>query len=141
MRLTLHTDYALRVLIYLNARSDRLSSIAEIARSYGISQNHLMKVVHRLGKLGYVDTLRGRNGGIRLARPAASISIGEVVRATEDSFQLVDCPTCVIAPACGLNGLLGSATLAFLDVLDKATLADISRKRSAIAGLLDAAAA
>ena len=141
MRLTLHTDYALRVLIFLNARNDRLSSIAEIARSYGISQNHLMKVVHRLGKLGYVDTLRGRNGGIRLARPAASITIGEVVRATEDSFQLVDCPTCVIAPACGLNGLLGSATLAFLDVLDKATLADISRKRSAIAGLLDAAAA
>lgn len=138
MRLTLHTDFALRVLIHLNAHPDRLCSISEIAQGYGISHNHLTKVVHRLGKLGYVTTLRGRNGGIRLARPPASINVGEVVRATEDSFQLVDCPSCVIAPVCGLNGLLGTATLAFLAVLDKATLADIAGKRTEIAALLDA---
>jgi Rrf2 family nitric oxide-sensitive transcriptional repressor len=141
MRLTLHTDFALRVLIHLNTHPGRLNSISEIARGYGISHNHLTKVVHRLGKLGYVTTIRGRNGGIRLARPAVEINVGEVVRATEDSFQLVDCPSCILAPVCGLNGLLGTATQAFLDVLDKATLADISRRGPEIARLLDTAAA
>lgn len=130
MRLTRYTDYSLRVLMYLATRDDRVCSIAEMARAYDISQNHLMKVVHDLGKAGYVASLRGRSGGIRLARPAVEISVGAVVRQTEDGFQLVDCPSCVIAPACGLTGVLGEAVDAFLAVLDRYTLADLIARRA-----------
>ena len=125
MRLTLHTDYALRVMIFLTQHSDRLCSISEIARAYGISQNHLMKVAHALVKAEFVASVRGRNGGLRLARPADEISVGDIVRQTEDGFDLVDCGVCVVARGCGLRGLLGKATGAFLAVLDSCSLADL----------------
>lgn len=136
MRLTLHTDYALRVLLYLGAREGRLCAISEIAKAYGISQNHLMKVVHQLGKSGYVKSVRGRFGGVALARPAADIRVGEVVRQTEDGFALVDCASCVIAPACGLTGVLAEALGAFMAVLDGYSLADLLAKRMEMGRLL-----
>lgn len=129
MRLTLYSDYAMRVLIYLAAQPDRLCQIGEIARGYAISQNHLMKVVHDLSRAGFVVTVRGRSGGMKLARPAQEINVGAVVRHTEDGFNLVDCPSCVISPGCGLRGVLGEAVLAFLDVLDRYTLADVMERR------------
>ncbi|WP_051328689.1 Rrf2 family transcriptional regulator [Geminicoccus roseus] len=129
MRLTRYTDFAMRVLLYLGARPDRLCSISEIARAYGISQNHLMKVVHDLGKAGYVASVRGRTGGIRLARPAEAIVVGSVVRHTEEGFDLADCASCVIAPACGLTGVLAEALAAFMAVLDRYTLADLLARR------------
>jgi Rrf2 family nitric oxide-sensitive transcriptional repressor len=129
MKLTRYTDYALRVLLYLAARPDKICSISEISRAYGISQNHLMKVVHDLGKAGYVASSRGRFGGIRLAHAPAEIGIGAVIRHTEDGFDLVDCGTCIIAPACGLTGALNEAVRAFLAVLDRYTLDDLMAKR------------
>jgi Rrf2 family nitric oxide-sensitive transcriptional repressor len=130
MKLTRYTDYAVRVLIHLATRDDGLSSIAEIARLYDISQSHLMKVVQDLGHCGYVETVRGRNGGIRMGRAAADINLGELVRHTEGSFDLVDCPNCLIAPACGLPPILAEATAAFIAVLDKYTIADLLGRRS-----------
>lgn len=130
MKLTRYTDYALRVLMHLAARPERLSSIGEIARSYGISQNHLMKVVHDLRKAGYIAAVRGRSGGIRLARPPSEINVGEVVRHTEEGFDLVDCGSCIIAPACGLTGVLGEALRAFMRTLDGYTLADLVADRT-----------
>ena len=129
MRLTRYTDYAMRVLLYLSARPDRLCSISEIARGYGISQNHLMKIVNDLVNAGYLQSVRGRAGGVRLARPASEINIGALVRHTEDDFDLVGCGSCFIAPACGLTGVLGEATNAFLAVLDRYSLADVMTKR------------
>ena len=131
MRLKSYTDYALRVLMHLAAQPDRLSSISEIARTYRISQNHLMKVVHDLRKEGYLDAVRGRTGGIRLARPASEIGLGEVVRHTEGGFDLVDCGSCVIAPACGLTGALREALKAFMAVLDRYSLEDLVANRQA----------
>ncbi len=135
MRLTRYTDYAMRVLLYLGAQPDRVCSIAEIARAYGISQNHLMKVAHDLGKAGYVEGIRGRSGGIRLARPADAINVGAVVRHTEEGFELAECGDCVIAPACGLTGALAEALAAFMKVLDGHTLADLLKKRSKLMDL------
>ena len=129
MRLTRYTDYALRVLMHLAAKPDRLASIGEIARTYAISQNHLMKVVHDLRQQGYVAAVRGRSGGIRLGRPASEIMIGEVVRHTEEGFDLVDCGSCLIARACGLTGVLAEALGAFMAVLDRHTLADLVHDR------------
>lgn len=137
MRLTLHTDYSLRVLIHLAARPDRLCSIGEIARVYGISHNHLMKVVNSLAHAGYVATTRGRGGGIRLAHPPERINVGEIVRYTEEGLDLADCDSCFIAPACGLTGVLKDALGAFLAVLDGKTLADITTRRNELALLLD----
>lgn len=136
MRLTRYTDYALRVLTHLAAHPDRLCSIAEIARGYRISQNHLMKVVNDLAREGFVDSVRGRGGGIRLARSPAEISLGAVVRHTEEGFDLVDCADCVIAPACGITGVLREALDAFMAVLDRYTLDDLMRRRTDIAALL-----
>jgi Rrf2 family nitric oxide-sensitive transcriptional repressor len=135
MRLTGYTDYSLRVLMYLGARPDRLASVAEISRAYGISQNHLMKVVNGLGRLGYVASARGRTGGIRLAKPASQISVGQVVRETEDGFDLVDCQRCVVSSACGFSTVLDEALTAFMAVLDRYTLEDILQKRADIAAL------
>ena len=138
MRLTRYTDYALRVLMHLAARPERLSSIGEIARAYGISQNHLMKVVHDLRKEGYVAAVRGRSGGIRLGRPPAEIRIGNIVRHTEEGFDLVDCGSCLVAPACGLTGVLNEALRAFMAVLDGYTLADLmDSRRDAFRSLLE----
>lgn len=132
MKLTRYTDYAMRVVIHLGTHDDRLSSIAEIAAAHGISHNHLMKVVQDLGKAGYVETVRGRNGGIRLGLPAAEINLGALVRHTEAGFELVDCGSCLIAPACGLPSVLKEATRAFLAVLDKYTVADLLGRRNAL---------
>ncbi len=125
MKLTRYTDYAMRVLMHLGTRDDGLASIAEIARAYSISQNHLMKVVQDLGHVGFVETVRGRNGGIRLGRKPEEINLGALVRHTEGGFDLVDCGHCRIAPACRLTGVLAEATRAFLAVLDRYTLADL----------------
>ena len=137
MRLTKYTDYAIRVLMYLAGDPERMASVGEIARGYGISQNHLTKVVHNLGRAGYIVTVRGRAGGIRLARPASGINIGAVIRAFEDDFDLVDCQNCVIAPVCGLTGLLNNAVAAFLHVADTYTLADITTSRQQMQMLMD----
>ena len=131
MKLKTYTDYALRVLMHLAARPDRLASIGEIARTYRISHNHLMKVVHDLRKEEFLDAVRGRAGGIRLARSPAEISVGQVVRHTEAGFDLVDCASCVIAPACALTAALHEARAAFMAVLDGYSLADLVEEREA----------
>ncbi|MFD2502749.1 Rrf2 family transcriptional regulator [Rhizorhabdus histidinilytica] len=141
MKLTLFTDYSMRVLLYLGARPDRLCSIGEVAQAYGISQNHLMKVVNQLARSGDVESVRGRSGGIRLGRPPEEINIGALIRQTEDGFDLVDCGGCVVAPACGLTGVLKEALGAFLAVLDRYTLADLLTKRRDLASLFERNAA
>lgn len=135
MRFTRYTDYAMRVLIYLGSRPGELCSIPEIAKAYAISQNHLMKVVHDLGRAGYVSSVRGRFGGIRLARSPEEINVGAVVRQTEEGFDLVDCGTCVIAPACGFTSILNEALRAFMAVLDGYTLADLVSRKADMAKL------
>lgn len=141
MRLTTFTDYSLRVLIFLAAEPGRRATIAQIAQSFGISENHLMKVVHFLGKAGLLRNVRGRGGGMELARPAASINIGEVVRATESNALPAECfdpatNTCAIAPVCRLRGVLEEASLAFYAVLDRHTLEDVVRNRDALARIM-----
>ena len=135
MRLTLFTDYAMRVLMHLAADPDRQSSVGEIARDFAISRNHLTKVVNGLARAGYIASARGRGGGIRLARPAEQIVVGEVVRRTEDGFQLFDCGACLIAPACGLTPVVSEALAAFLGVLDRYTLADLVQRKDAMRAL------
>jgi Rrf2 family nitric oxide-sensitive transcriptional repressor len=138
MRLTNYTDYAMRVLLYLGARNDRVCSISEMSRAYGISQNHLMKVVHDLRKSGFVASARGRSGGMRLALAPEDIRVGTVIRHMEDGFDLVDCPRCLIGPACGLRGVFGEALAAFMQVLDSYTLADLLSRRVEMTALFDA---
>jgi Rrf2 family nitric oxide-sensitive transcriptional repressor len=130
MKLTRYSDYALRVLMHLAVQPGQLTSISTIARAYGISQNHLVKVVQDLRTAGYLDAVRGRAGGIRLALPAEQINLGEVIRHTEEGFDLVDCAHCLIAPACALTAALHRALAAFMDVLDGYTLADLTSSRS-----------
>ena len=125
MRLTRYTDYSLRVLIHLALYDDRLCSIGEISHTYETSHNHLMKVVTALAHDGFIETVRGRGGGMRLARPAAQIGVGEVVRRTEEGFQLADCSGCSLSPACGLTGILAKGVQAMLDVFDAYTIADL----------------
>lgn len=136
MRLTRYTDYAMRVLLYLGSRPGQMCSIAEIAKAYGISQNHLMKVVSELAHEGFVTSVRGRAGGIRLARAPENINAGDVVRRMEGDFSLVDCANCIIAPACGLQCALREAVTAFLDVLDHYTLADFLTSQPRLSALL-----
>ncbi len=135
MRLTTYTDYALRTLMYLAVNRDRLVTIQDIASLHSISKNHLTKVVHHLGQLGLVATIRGRNGGLRLGREPADINIGAVVRQTETDFHMAECfhrenNRCVYASACVLEDALGEATAAYLKVLDGVTLADLIKKTS-----------
>ena len=137
MRLTRYTDYAMRVLLYLGQKPERLCAIAEIARAYAISQNHLMKVVNDLVNAGYLESVRGRNGGIRLARPAAEINVGALIRHTEDDFDLVGCGSCIIAPACGLTCVLDEALRAFMAVLDRYSLADLLARKGDFSHLLN----
>lgn len=132
MRLTLYTDYSLRVLLYLAYKEEQMVTISELADFYKVSRNHLVKVVHELGKNGYIQTTRGKHGGIRLARPATEIVIGEVVRKTEPDFDLLECFSsatdhCVITRVCKLKSVLFEAQASFLAVLDKYTLADAAR--------------
>ena len=125
MRLTLYTDYSLRVLIHLALHEERLCSIGEISRTYDVSHNHLMKVVNALAHAGFAETVRGRAGGIRLARPAHEIRVGDVVRRTEEGFQLADCGGCALSPACGLTGVLAEARRAMMAVFNPHTIAHL----------------
>jgi Rrf2 family transcriptional regulator, nitric oxide-sensitive transcriptional repressor len=141
MQLTLHTDYALRVLIHAGLKGDELSTIPEIVGRFGISRGHLMKVVHRLGQLGYIETHRGQGGGIRLARVPAQIRIGAVVRDMEEELGVLGCLQgepgyCRIEASCVLRGVLREATQAFLATLDRYTLADLVKPRRALLGLM-----
>ena len=129
MRLTKHSDYALRVLLYVASAEGRQVSTEEISEAYGISSHHLVKVVGKLGKAGFLEIKRGRLGGFRLARPAEDIRIGEVVSATEPDFAFVEClepdnTSCPLTGNCGLVRPLREAQKAFIDALDKYTLAD-----------------
>ncbi|MDQ4420635.1 Rrf2 family transcriptional regulator [Sphingobium sp. DEHP117] len=132
MQLTRHTDFALRVLLYLAKNADQHCAISAIAAHYGISHNHLMKVVHQLGKKGFVTAVRGRYGGIKLAREPGDINIGEVVLAMESDLSIAACGTCRIGGDCGLQGLFGQALSAFLDVLRRYSLADIAARTGAL---------
>lgn len=141
MQLTQFSDYALRTLVYLGLRDGALATIEEIAGAYGISESHLTKVVHKLGRLGIIDTVRGRGGGMRLNRRAAEINIGATVRQMEGNLNIVECfdvehNTCPIAPLCGLSGVLAEALEAFMLVLDRYTLADMIKNRRNLASLL-----
>ena len=141
MRLTVYTDYALRMLMYLALKDDGLATIEEIAQSYGISKNHLMKVAHQLGVAGYLETVRGRWGGLRLAKPAKTIRLGEVVRYTEPDMAIVMCfdpinADCAILPSCVLRRALERARRAFLEVLDDYTLSDLIRPRGPLQSML-----
>ncbi|AMA64245.1 MULTISPECIES: RrF2 family transcriptional regulator [Kurthia] len=142
MRLTLYTDYSLRVLLYLGAKKpDELSTIKDISDAYGVSKNHLMKVTHELGKMGYIETIRGRGGGIRLAMQPEEINIGKLVRQTEEDFYLVDCFNpesvgCVISPVCNLKGALNKALHAYIAVLDEYHLSDFLTSKEKLAALL-----
>jgi Rrf2 family nitric oxide-sensitive transcriptional repressor len=144
MRLTAYTDYSLRTLMYLAVNADRHATIAEIARTYRISETHLMKIVHQLGVAGDIETTRGRNGGIRLSRPAADINLGTVVRRTEPDMDLVACfedtGSCAIGECCVLRTALHQALASFLAVLDRYTLADLVAPRRKLASLLGLAA-
>lgn len=143
MKLTAYTDYSLRVLIYLGLRGDRLATISELSETYGLSANHLMKIIHNLGKLGYIETVRGRGGGMKLAGAPEEINLGQVVRQMETDFAIVECfdpvrrTDCVITPACRLQIVLGKAVEAFLDVLDNHTLADLLQNRTRLRSLLN----
>jgi len=135
MRLTSYTDYALRTLMYLAMHRDQLVTIQHLADLHGIAKNHLTKVVHQLGQLGFVDTARGRNGGLRLGREPAKINIGDVVRQTEPDFYMAECfdrsdTGCAFLPACSLKGVLSAATAAYLQVLDDVTLEDLIRRKN-----------
>lgn len=141
MRLTTYSDYAFRALIFLAVHKDEPCTIQGMAEHYGISRNHLMKVVQQLGQLGYVVTTRGRGGGIRLGKPAVEIRLGEVVRHTEEDMTLVECfdpanDRCTISRACRLRGVLGEALAAWLAVLDRYTLADLVENDRALAQLI-----
>lgn len=136
MRLSRHSDYAIRVLIHLGAAATPATSIAAIAEAFGISRFHLMKVVQGLVHGGFVAARRGRGGGLTLARDPGEIALGAVLRHTEATEAMVPCATCRIAPACTLPPLLGRAMAAFLAVLDQANLADLLADPQALLGLL-----
>lgn len=144
MRLTDYTDYALRVLLYLAVRDEGLTTIQDISEAYGISKNHLMKVVQRLGELGWIETVRGRNGGLKLNARSLSLTIGEVVRGTESDFALVGCfpregaevRPCVIEPQCRLKHVFEAARGAFLAELDRYTLGELAGPAAPLAQLL-----
>jgi Rrf2 family transcriptional regulator, nitric oxide-sensitive transcriptional repressor len=131
MQLTTHTDYALRVLIYLTLYQDHLVTISELADFFHISRNHLVKVVHRLGVNGFIKTVRGKGGGICLARLPQNINVGAVVRAFEGHFYMAECfnpkkqGLCAVQPACGLTALLGNALKQYMAVLDGASLGEL----------------
>lgn len=141
MKLTVFTDYSLRVLIYVASRPDRRATIAEIADALGVSESHLTKVVHFLGKEGWLDTLRGKGGGVALGRPGVTLGVGKVVRATEGAAVVAECfdtagGTCSLAQVCRLRGVLSEAVDAFYSVLDRYSLADLVANREALAPIL-----
>lgn len=135
MRLTHHVDLSLRVLMHLALTGERRVTIQAISEAFGISRNHLMKVVHALARHGYIESTRGSGGGIRLAYPPKGINVGEVVQSMEPDFGLVECfrpeNRCIITPACALPAMLDEALRAFLAVLKRYTLADLVSPRVA----------
>ena len=135
MQLTRHTDYALRLLIYLTGVEGGRTSIAEVADSQDVSRTHLMKIANELARNGFIEAVRGRSGGICLGKPAAEINIGQVVRVTERGCGLVDCTGCRLIRRCGLPSVLNEAEQAFFAVLDRFTLADIVRSKKQGAAL------
>lgn len=142
MRLTAYTDYTLRVLMYLGLKNGRLATIREISDAYGISANHLMKIIHNLGKLGYISTVRGRGGGLRLAGEPAEINLGQLVRRVEPDFDVAECfeerrrKECILDSGCRLQVVLDQAVRAFLGVLDQYTLADLLQESTRLRSLL-----
>ncbi|MBL0319358.1 MAG: Rrf2 family transcriptional regulator [Alphaproteobacteria bacterium] len=139
MQLTQFTDYGLRSLMYLAAQPDRLYSVREIAEHYGISRNHLVKVVHRLAQLGYVTSSKGKGGGIRLACKPQELHLGDLVLALEPNLYLVECfnlktNTCRVVSACKLKHFLGDASKAFINTLDQHTLDDVVISKQAVVG-------
>lgn len=141
MQLSLHSDYALRVLMRLALEPERLVTIEEIAAGYGISKAHLTKVVQGLAQRGYVETVRGRKGGLRLARPASRLRVGRIVAGAEKSLALVECfdpdtDECPVTPACRLQGVLQEALGDFLSALDRYTVADLVERRATSLGRL-----
>lgn len=137
MRLTVFTDYALRVLMYLAVNPERRVTIRDIAEAYGISRNHLMKVVNKLTRADLIEASRGVNGGLMLARSPEAIIVGDVVRKTEDEIALVECfrpeNRCIITPECVLKNVFAEAQSALLAVLDRYTLADLIEPRTRLA--------
>lgn len=140
MRLTTFSDYSMRVMMYLGLQHGQLVTISDIAQAYDISENHLTKVVHQLAQRGYVETLRGKGGGLRLARDADTVNIGEMIRASEGNTGLLPCldsdDACCIQPSCRLMGMLREAQSALFEVLDKYTLADLLRPEEPLARIL-----
>jgi len=141
MRLTFYSDYSLRLLMYAALEPDRLITIQDVARAYGISKNHLTKVAFDLGRAGFVETVRGRGGGLRLARKPEEIGLGDVLRVTERQSALVECfkpetNACVISGPCRLKGVLNRALKAWFAVLDEYTLADLTGKNVALSRIL-----
>ncbi len=139
MQLTRHTDFALRTLIFLSLKKDGdLSTIGEIAESFVIPRNHLVKVVHRLGRLGYLQTFRGKGGGVCLGKAPKDVHLGEVVRAMEATLEMVDClqPVCPLLPDCRLKTLLAEAKNAFIAVLDQYTLIDLQQHPAMLRAML-----
>lgn len=141
MKLTAFTDYSLRVLIYLAAQPRKRATIAEIAISFDVSENHLTKVVHLLGKNGWLANVRGKGGGLELAMPPELVGVGAVVRQTEGAAVVAECFSdednhCAITRICRLRGVLGEAVEAFYAVLDRYTLADLVQNRQALAKVL-----
>jgi Rrf2 family transcriptional regulator, nitric oxide-sensitive transcriptional repressor len=127
VKLSRHTDYGLRTLIHLALHPERQCSIPEIAAAHAISRNHLMKVVQNLARFGFIETHRGRGGGIRLASPPECIRVGDVVRRTEAGCELLDCTGCRLIGACTLRGVLAQALASFMSELDEYTIADLTR--------------
>jgi Rrf2 family iron-responsive transcriptional regulator len=140
MRLTRQTNYAMRILMYCAANNDRLSRIPEIASAYSVSELFLFKILQPLVENGLVETVRGRNGGVRLGRPAEQISLFDVVRVTEESFAMAECfesdTECPLVDSCALNSALREALNAFFEVLGRHTIADLVAERPNMRGLL-----
>ncbi|WP_221050118.1 Rrf2 family transcriptional regulator [Shewanella carassii] len=140
MQLTRYTDFGIRTLMYLAIQPERetLFRIAEITEVFDLSPNHVSKIVHHLGKLGYLQTIRGKSGGFRLGMAPEQINVGELVRALENSLAPIDCskPYCRLTPACQLKGVLAQAVNAYLAVLDRYTLADIVSNQQELRALL-----
>jgi Rrf2 family nitric oxide-sensitive transcriptional repressor len=141
MHLTFYSDYSLRLLMYAAVKEGELVTIQEVADAYGISKAHLMKVAHQLGRAGFLETVRGRGGGLRLAREPGRIGLGEVLRVTEENYTVVECfdsasNGCTISGPCRLKGVLAKALKAFFAVLDDYTLADLTQKHPVLSRLL-----
>jgi len=146
MRLNVQSDYALRLLMHLAVNRNALVTIAEVAERYRISRNHLMKVAYVLGREGFIETVRGRSGGLRLGRRPKDIFVGDVVRRMEGDFALVECfqdgkSQCLITPACKLKGVLHEAMAAFLAVLDQYTIHNLVTRNPDLKVLLGSEAA